>query len=177
MANTKLEAEKEVYELMQEVLRAYHPDLLAVMDEIAIVVREKAPKSENSKVFGKASKASDMFGVLTPRPLAFVLEIAGDQWPGLSNRDRKALFDSLLLACAAEDDPETGGTVCSIRKPEVSYFFEELDRWGDWKRPENSEQTLADIFGKGNQTVSGSIPQDEDATPSDPDPLDDNLNS
>jgi hypothetical protein len=142
-------ADSEVYDLMKEIVANYHPDLVLVVDEIAIVHREKASKSGGRVVLGKASKASPLFGVLGDTDYKFILTIAADEWLNLTSRQRKALMDSMLCACRVEEDDD-GNPVCSIAVPDVSYFYDELDRWGDWRPrpPEDPESPLERIFGK-----------------------------
>lgn len=143
-------AESEVYDLMKEVVANYHPDLALVVDEIAIVFKEKATKSGGKVVYGKATKATPLFGVLGDTDYKFVLTLAADEWVNLTGRQRQALMDSMLCSCrAAEDDK--GNLVCSIATPDVGYFYDELDRWGDWRpRPpeDGPESPLERIFGK-----------------------------
>lgn len=149
--SSKYKAEQDVYDLMKDAVANYHPDLALVVDEIAIVFKEKASKLGGKPVYGKASKANELFGVLTDNPIKFILEIAQDTWLDLSVRNRKALMDRLLSACRVEEDAETGAIKCSIAPYDVSYFFDELDRWGDWiPRPEDDgpQSPLERIFGK-----------------------------
>lgn len=61
----KENASSEFYDLMQEVLRTYHPNLLSVMDQIGILIREKAAKAGGKPVLGKARKASEDIAALT----------------------------------------------------------------------------------------------------------------
>lgn len=154
----KENASSEFYDLMQEVLRTYHPNLLSVMDQIGILIREKAAKAGGKPVLGKARKASEDIAALTGSEYKFILEIAGDEWLNLSSRQRKALMDSLLCSLVAEDDPETGATKCSIIPPDVSYYYGELERWGDWKprADDKPESPLQEIFGKNARSVVGS---------------------
>lgn len=143
-------AEQEVYDLMREVVANYHPDLALVVDEIAIVFKEKASKSGGKITLGKASKASPLFGVLGDTDYKFIITLAADEWANLTIRQRQALMDSMLCACRVEED-DNGTPVCGIALPDVSYFYDELDRWGDWRpRPpeEGPESPLERIFGK-----------------------------
>lgn len=152
-------AEQEVYDLMKEVVANYHPDLALVVDEIAIVFKEKASKSGGKITLGKASKASPLFGVLGDIEYKFIITLAADEWLNLSNRQRQALLDSMLCACRAEED-DKGNLQCSIALPDVSYFYDELDRWGDWRpRPpeDGPESPLERIFGKKNASEIDSI--------------------
>ena len=143
-------AESEVYDLMKEVVANYHPDLALVVDEIAIVFKEKATKSGGKVVYGKATKATPLFGVLGDTNYKFILTLAADEWVNLTGRQRQALMDSMLCSCRAEED-DKGNLVCSIATPDVGYFYDELDRWGDWRpRPpeDGPESPLERIFGK-----------------------------
>ena len=143
-------AEAEVYDLMKEVVANYHPDLALVVDEIAIVFKEKASKSGGKVTLGKASKAPPLFGVLGDTDYKFILTLAADEWVNLTGRQRQALMDSMLCSCRAEED-DNGNLQCSIATPDVAYFYDELDRWGDWRpRPpeDGPESPLERIFGK-----------------------------
>jgi hypothetical protein len=143
-------AEDEIYDLMRDTVANYHPDLALVVDSIAVVMKDKASKTGGKVILGKPRKASPLFGVLGDTDYKFILEIAADEWVNLSQRQRKALMDSLLCACRAEEDDE-GNLTCSLALPDVSFFYDELDRWGDWRpRPpeDGPESPLARIFGK-----------------------------
>jgi hypothetical protein len=143
-------ADPEIYDLLKEVVANYHPDLALVVDEIAIVFKEKASKSGGKVTLGKASKASPLFGVLGDTDYKFILTIAADEWVNLTGRQRQALMDSMLCSCRAEEDDD-GNLQCSLATPDVAYFYDELDRWGDWRpRPpeDGPESPLERIFGK-----------------------------
>jgi hypothetical protein len=143
-------AEQEVYDLMKVQVANHHPDLALYVDEIAIVFQEKASKVGDKVILGKPSKANALFGVLGDVDFKFVLTLAADEWLNLTRRQQGILLDSLLCACRAEED-DKGNVKCRIARPDVSYFYDELDRYGDWypRPPEDGpESPLERIFGK-----------------------------
>lgn len=129
-------AESDMMDMMRELVGQHHPDLALVVDEIAVVVREKAGKRGGKAVLGKSQKASPLIGVLGDTDYKFILEIAGDEWQNLTSRQRKALMDHLLCSCRVDDEGEDG-LKCYLAPPDVAFYWDELDRWGDWRpRPE-----------------------------------------
>lgn len=167
MSTAPYKAESEVYDLMKAVIANYHPDLALAADEIAIVFREKASKAGGKVVLGKPSKASPLFGVLGDTDYKFILTIAADEWVNLSGRQRQALMDSMLCACRVDQD-DKGNSTYSLALPDVSYFYDELDRWGDWRpRPpeDGPESPLERIFGKKAAQELEAVDPDEDGSP------------
>jgi len=141
-------ASKEVVDRVQEMIREYHPDLVIVMDEIAIVFKEKAAKRGGKVILGKASKANPLFssGVLSEQPWKFIIELPADEWETLGNRKQSALLDRHLCACRTEENAETGELKCSIAPPDVAYYWDELDRWGDWHPREEGDEDKPNII-------------------------------
>jgi len=148
-------AEKEIVESMRALIKEYHPDLFLIQDEIALVFREKAGRLGGEVVLGKSKKASPMFGVLGDTDWKFIIELAADEWADLTARQRTALLDHHLCACRCEEDGDSGEVKCFIAPPDVSMFFDELDRYGDWRpRPDDSERgpsVVEELFGKSNK--------------------------
>lgn len=144
-------AEQDIVDMVKELVGKYHPDLALVVDEIAVVIREKAAQRGGRAVLGKSAKASPLIGVLGDTDYKFVLELAGDEWQNLSNRERTALLDHLLCACRA--DEEDGEIKYSLAPPDVYFYWDEFDRWGDWRpRPEgegpDGPSPVEEVFGK-----------------------------
>ena len=156
MSATMYKAETDVYDIMRDLVGKHHPDLALVVDEIAIVFREKAGKSGGRAVLGKSRKASPLFGVLGDTDYKFILELAADEWAGsLTMRQKQALMDHLLCSCRVEE-VDGGGTKCAIAPPDVEFYWDELDRWGDWRpRPEgdgpSGPSPVEEIFGKKDE--------------------------
>lgn len=133
--STLYKAETDVVDLMKELVGQHHPDLALVVDEIAVVFRERAAQRGGRAVLGKSAKASPLIGVLGDTDYKFVLELAQDTWIELTSRQKKALMDHLLCACRA--DEVDGEYKYSLAPPDLSFYWDEFDRWGDWRpRPE-----------------------------------------
>lgn len=145
-------AEKDIVATMNDLIKQHHPDLVMVMDEIALIFREKAGKAGGQVVLGKSKKASPLFGVLGDTDYKFIIELAADEWDGLTSKQKQALIDHHLCACRTEEDPKSGDLKCFIAPADVSMYFDELDRWGDWRpRPDDEERgpsVVEEMFGK-----------------------------
>jgi hypothetical protein len=163
MAQQVWKAESEVVDLAMELIGQHHPDLALVSDEIAIIFREKAGKAGGEVVLGKSRKASPLFGVLGETDYKFIIELAMDEWLGLTSKQKRALIDHHLCACRTEEDPKSGNLRCFIAPPEVSMFFDEMDRYGDWRpRPDDEDappiSPVEELFGK-----TGDADEDDEA--------------
>ena len=167
MASSMYKAEPQVYDIMKDLVGKYHPDLALVVDEIAIVFREKAASAGGRPVYGKARKATPLLGVLGDTDYKFILELAADEWINLTSRQHQALMDHLLCACRAEE--EDGAIKCHMAPADVEFFFDELDRWGDWRpRPANEDGTdgengsgtslVEDVFGMSRVAQTPAAP-------------------
>ena len=146
-------AEQKVVDMALDLIGQHHPDLALVSDEIAIIFREKAGKAGGEVVLGKSKKASPLFGVLGDTDYKFIIELASDEWMDLTSRQQMALLDHHLCACRTEEDPKSGNLRCFIAPPDVAMYFDEYDRWGDWRpRPEDDDtppiSPVEEMFGK-----------------------------
>lgn len=131
-------ANDDVYETMKELVANYHPDLALVVDEIYIMFREKARRSGGSTVYGTASRMGDLANVVAGTDYKFLLTLGADTWENeLGSRQRKALVDHLLCMCRCEEDPSSGDVKCSIAKPDVQVFRENIERFGMWQPKED----------------------------------------
>lgn len=140
MATSKFLADEEVFNMMKDLVGQHHPDLALVVDEIQIVFKDKASKKGGKVIPGKVSVANDLIALIGGTPCKFIIELGMDAWGDLSSRQRKALLDHLLCACRVEEveDEEEGNSYkYSIAMPDISYFWDEFDRWKDWRpRPD-----------------------------------------
>lgn len=148
---TVYKAEQTIVDMIRDLVGKHHPDLALVVDEIAVIVREKAGQKGGKAVLGKSQKASPLFGVLGDTDYKFIIELAGDEWLNLTTRQRNALLDHLLCSCRAEED-DKGVMKYYLAPPDVNFYWDELDRWGDWRpRPEGEGPDISpieEIFGK-----------------------------
>ena len=141
-------ADQDVVESVQRLIANFHPHLALVDKNIAIVMKAKASKSGGQISLGKASRAPVLVNVLGKDEYEFVLTIAADEWTGLSAPQKEAFLDHLLCACRVEEDEETHEIKCSIASPDVSFFYDELKRHGDWRpRPQEESGTGFDVEG------------------------------
>lgn len=146
MAVDMWEAGKDVWAIAQDLISKYHSNLALVDKEIAIIFRGKASKSGGQVVLGTSKKASPLFKVLGKGEYKFIIEIAGDEWQTLSDEQRVALMDHLLCACKVEEDEKSGDVKFSIASPEVSFFWDELKRHGDWRtRPQQEDANAMNV--------------------------------
>ena len=158
MGNNLYKAEQDVVDRVKELVAQYHPDLALVVDEIAVVFKEKGGEVGGRANLGKAAKASPLLGVLGDTDYKFILTLGQDHWLSLTTRQQTALLDHLLCACRADD--EDGEIKCYIAPPDVSFYWDELDRWGDWRpRPEGDgpegPSPVEEVFGKKDADDDG----------------------
>lgn len=144
MATEYWKAGEDVMTMMESLL-GHHPDLALVEDEIAVVFREKAAKKGGKIVLGSSKKAPAMLGVLGDTEYKFILEIAADEWQSLTNKQQLALVDHLLCGCGVEENPTTGTMKCFLRTPDVAFYWDELDRHGDWRSRPQAQQGRGDV--------------------------------
>lgn len=139
----------EVFKRLQTLIDKYHPNLLIIQDEIAIVFKEKASTPGGTVVLGKTKKASPLLVLMTDFPWKYIIEIGEDEWMNLSTRQRDALLDHHLCAMAVEEDPQSGEIKCGVRPPTVVGYEEELERWGFWRphAPQASPTLVEQMFG------------------------------
>lgn len=143
-----------VTELMKQVLREYHQELIEIQDQIAVVMREKAKKTGGVVVLGKSSKASDLIRILGRRDdLIFIIELAGDEWVNLDDFQKTALLDHCLCGCMITYDEEKDEVKYSIRKPDLFFYREEAARWGVWRNLECDD----DKEKKATEEATGKI--------------------
>jgi hypothetical protein len=141
MATDFWKANKEIQQQMRDLIGQYHPDLALVSDEIIVVFRDKASKSGGKVVLGNSKKVAPLANALGNTDYKFVLELAADQWEDeLTSKQREALLDHLLTACRCEEDPKSGDVKCTVAKPDIMAFRENIERYGMWFPKEDEEE-------------------------------------
>lgn len=138
------EAGPDVREIMLRLVSKHHPNLALVDKEIAIVFKAKASKRGGQVVLGGSKKAPGILNVLGKGDYKFILEVAADEWSGLSDDQRVALIDHLLCGCQVKENEDDGTIKCSIIPPDVQFYYAELERHGDW-RPRPQEQNAVSL--------------------------------
>jgi len=145
-------ANDEVHTKIKELIGQNHPDLALISDEIIIVFRAKAGKSGGQVILGNSKKVAALANAIGNTDFKFVIEIAADLWENeLSSRQQEALLDHLLTACRCEEDPKSGEFKCSVAKPDITAFRENVERYGMWFPVESKEDEgpspVEEMFG------------------------------
>jgi hypothetical protein len=134
MINKWKATDKEDLELLDHAIANWHPTLVDIRQEIAIVFKDKAGKVGGKPNLGKCIKAPGILAVLGDKEYQFILEIGYDLWLALEDTDKLALIDHLLCHVQSEENEQNGEMTYSMRTPDVSYFSEEIERHGNWKK-------------------------------------------
>jgi hypothetical protein len=145
-------ANDEVHASVKELIGQNHPDLALISDEIVIVFREKAGKSGGQVILGNSKKVAALANAIGNTDFKFVIEVAADLWENeLSSRQQEALLDHLLTACRCDEDPKSGEFKCSVAKPDIMAFRENVERYGMWFPVESKEDDgpspVEEMFG------------------------------
>lgn len=126
-------AGEDVHEIIKRLVANNHPDLVLVLDEIVVVFRDKAGKSGGKVTLGTSRKVAPIANAIGNTSYKFMLEIGADVWENeLDNAKREALLDHLLCSCRCEEDPKTAEPKCSIAKPDIAAFRDNIERYGMW---------------------------------------------
>jgi len=144
-------AEDDVRDIVTDLIGQHHPDLALIEEEIAVVFREKASRAGGQVVLGRSKKGSPLLSVLSGTQWKFIIELGADSWLELTTAQKKALLDHHLCACRCEEDETSGNLKYYLAAPDVAFYWDELDRHGDWRpRPEDEERgpsPVEEIFG------------------------------
>ena len=149
-------ANDEIHAKMKHLVGQNHPDLSLVVDEIVVVFREKAGKSGGQVVLGNSKKVAALANAIGNTDFKFVVELAADQWENeLTSKQREALLDHLLTACRCEEDPKSGDIKCTVAKPDIMAFRENIDRYGMWfpveEKADEGPSPVEEMFGTDAQ--------------------------
>jgi len=145
-------ASKEIIQQVLNLVGQHHPDLALVSSEIAVVFREKASKAGGQVILGTSRKAQPLMNALAGADYKFILEIAQDAWVDLTGTQQEALLDHLLCACMVEEDAKSGNIKYIVRKPDISAFRDNVERYGMWFPREKDEEdnepnAVQEMFG------------------------------
>src|SRR3990167_11499743 len=117
------EVDNEVLEIAQDMIAAYHPDLLEA--NIGFLFRDEGPESNGRKTWGKALKAADPLRKFLDYD--FVIWLARDVWTQISPAQKRAMVDHELTHCIF------GPLGWKIRPHDVEEFSEIIERHGFYK--------------------------------------------
>jgi hypothetical protein len=133
---------------VKDLVAKYHPNLIGIVDEIAVVFKEKASQVGDVVVIGKTAKASPLFNILGDVPWKFIITLASDEFNAMTETERVALLDHHLCACGVEED-EQQNLKTFVKIPDVSFFKEEVERHGFWRTTGSKAkpEVIQDLFG------------------------------
>ncbi|MEL7338902.1 MAG: putative metallopeptidase [Bacteroidota bacterium] len=154
MADIPYKADRQIVSMMQDLIRDHHPDLLPIMDGIALLFKEKPSKSGGKTVYGKTSKASPILESITGTKWYFVITLSQDGWTDLNIQQRLALLDHHLCACRVDFDDVSGEYKHSIGSPDVVGYYDEIERHGLWRPREDEEDETPDSAEAVEQAFS-----------------------
>lgn len=154
MSKSIYEANKDIYKMMREIITEVedHHDLIDVIDDIAIVMKEvRAPKSNPHAVImtGKTSKAPAIMEALGRADYKFIVTLNSHTWQNWGDEEKKAQLDHCLCAMQVKYNEKTDTTTYSVRKPDFIGYHGELQRHGVWReRPGGGSypQPVEDVF-------------------------------
>lgn len=151
MAMEMWKASKEVQDKVQALIGQHHPDLALVSSGIVVVFREKAANSGGQTVLGRPMRSNNRLNALADADYEFILEIGADVWEGMNSLKREALLDHLLCGCRCEeaDSDEEENLKCSIARPDIQAYSDNVSRYGMWFPTDGSEE---DGLGPGEKT-------------------------
>jgi len=157
-------ASKEVQQRVLDLVATNHPDLALISSEICVVFRDKASKAGGQVILGNSKKAQPLINAVAQADYKFILEIAADQWEDeLDHKQQEALLDHLLCACVVEEDPKSGATKFKVRKPDITAYRDNVERYGMWfPKPEGDadgnrgeagevDDLVDELFGSGSE--------------------------
>lgn len=166
----------EVMKKVVTLIAKYHPHLVLVEKEIAVIFREKAVEKAGLVIIGNTSKATPLIEILTDKKFnyRFIIEIGADVWENeLDNTQQLALLDHHLCAMKVEDDGN-GGYKYSLRPADFVGYKEEIERWGMWRPMDDDTLSIIEkMFGDKAKEKKITIQKRVAATT--PDDLDDLL--
>jgi len=148
MSGEMWKAKPEIMDMMKQLVAKHQPDLALVVDEIAIVFQEKAGKKAGTVMLGSVQTANPLLNVLSGEDYKFIIKLPADEWQDLTDKQREALLFHFLCGCRVIEDAESGDIKCSVGPPDVDYYYDELDLYGDWRPREEDDDgpSLMDLL-------------------------------
>lgn len=149
-------AGEDVHAIVRKLVANNHPDLILAVDEIVVVFRDKAGKSGGKVTLGSSRKVTPVANAIGNTTYKFMLEVGADVWENeLDSVRQEALLDHLLCSCRCEEDEKTAELKCSIAKPDISAFRDNVERYGMWFPKDEGDENkgsgvspVEEIFGE-----------------------------
>ena len=151
MANSMWKAGDDVVQTVKDLITKHHPMLVDILEEIAVLFKEKGTQVDDVIIAGKTAKAPPLLGALAPeKPYTFIITLAADAWEEMDAKQRLALLDHHLCGCGAKENEKDGEMTYYLRPPDVAFYKEEVERHGAWRSSGGTGPTpnlIEDLFG------------------------------
>jgi hypothetical protein len=137
-------ANKVVYDQVKLLVTHDHPHLAGILDQIAVLFKEKSPRSGDYAHPVKSRKAPyELIKALTDQEFIFLIEIGDDEWQSASDSQRVAMLSHGLSAFKAEEG-ENGEMKYKVVVPPIQFYPEELIKHGYWRSPTDPSKVASD---------------------------------
>ena len=146
-------ASDEVQDKIRSLISTHHTHLIDISDGVIVIFKEKASKKGGKPIFGRTTKAPALITLLSEREYKFVIEIGGDIWSALSDKEQTALLDHQLCFIGAEEIEQTGDMAYFLKEPDIYYFSEEVERNGSWRPVVSLENENSESSGRDMHTI------------------------
>jgi hypothetical protein len=159
-------AGNDVVKMMKKLIAKHHPHLALIEADIAIIFREKAVEKAGKVILGSTKKAPSLLPTLTDKQFnyKYIIELGGDAWNRLSDKQKMACLDHHLCAMLVEEDPETGAVKYGLRPPDFFAYRGEMERWGMWwPMDDETLSAIEEMFGEKAAEVKKASKAAEDA--------------
>ena len=144
MATQRWKASQDFHDELIKLVGANHPKLVSICDEIVIIFKERCTRVGGVLQLGKTIKASPLLEILGERAYKYIIEIGDDGFQRLDEDQKVALLDSLLCYIGAEENEQNGELKFYNRSPDICYFSENKERFGDWQPILKDEEATAE---------------------------------
>lgn len=142
-----------VREVAEKLVAEHHQELQGI--RVEYVWRNKPIVSRGKVVLGKARKITGLAAFLSSgesldeddEQTYFVIEVAKEYWPKLTNEERIALVDHELTHCTV-DYGDDGENKLSILPHDLEDFLSIFRRYGAWS--EDAQRVVAAIDAAKN---------------------------
>jgi hypothetical protein len=162
------------YNMLNELIGKYHPEVADIYKNIGIVFKEGIGKSGGKYVFSKVAKAPPIVNVMCnkdkpegeeEKEYIYIIYIYEEAWGLMNTEQRKALMDRCLCSIKQKYDEKSDKIKYLLVKEDIVAYKAELSRHGYWwgdietqleelhKKPEDDEEGEED-----NQRMKSSGP-------------------
>jgi len=156
---------KSVETVAEDVLRNNHYDISG--EEYLFLFRSDMPRSKGKPKLGDVKVLSGETSALVDikhgitfedvqengNPQIFRICVSYTLWQMLETEEREALVDYLLCHCRVMAN-DNDNVKYSVASPDVSYFSNNKDRYGDWQKKLRNANTTTGLEDNDGEEIS-----------------------